>query len=238
MTINERVQKIIDELYSGNKRAFSSAVGISPNVTENIVGKRKGSPSFDVTNKIVYSIENINAEWFITGEGEMLKPEVSRHENMQGVVSESQPKYGRELLSTKPFIESVYDVKPVADSFSLAISSGQCKAIGIPVNDYDFSLRCHGNSMVNPVNPEKSIYDQDIVACRLRKSDTHIRWGEVYALATSEGYIIKKVLLSDREGYICCFSFNENDGYKPYELALTEIFDWAMVVASVRVTIW
>jgi len=238
MTINERVQRIIDELYSGNKRAFSNAVGISPNVTENIVGKRKGNPSFDVTNKIVYSLENVNAEWLLTGRGDMLKTKMPLISNTTDIASDNQQKYGKHIPIAKPFIESIYNVRPVQDSFSLIIASEQCKNLAVPVNDYDFSLRCYGNSMVNPQNLGKSIYDQDIVACKLWKSDTHIRWGEVYALVTSEGYIIKKIVESEREGYVRCVSFNEADGYNPYELALSEIFDWAIVVASVRVTVW
>lgn len=72
MSINDRIQEIIDSLYSGNKRAFSLAIGVSPSVIENIVGKRKSNPSFDVTNKIINSIENINIEWLMTGNGKMM----------------------------------------------------------------------------------------------------------------------------------------------------------------------
>lgn len=237
MTINERVKKIIDELFSGNKRAFSFAVGISPTVTENIVGKRKSSPSFDVTSKIVCSIDNINAEWLLTGHGDMLKFSEAKGSNQLSAVSDNEFGYGTSSPA-KPFIESVYDIMPVPDSFSLLIESEKCKRISVPVGDYDFSLRGYGDSMVNTENPGKSIKDHDIVACKLWKSNTHIRWGEVYALATSEGYIIKKIVPSENKGYIRCLSFNEAQGYTPYELSLSEVFDWAIVVATVDVTIW
>lgn len=61
MNINERITQIINELYAGNKRAFSLAIGASPAVIENIVGKRKSNPSFEITNKIISSIDNIDA---------------------------------------------------------------------------------------------------------------------------------------------------------------------------------
>lgn len=57
-------------------------------------------------------------------------------------------------------------------------------------------------------------------------------------MATSEGYIIKKIVPSENKGYIRCLSFNEAQGYTPYELSLSEVFDWAIVVATVDVTIW
>lgn len=42
MTINDRVKIIIETLYNGNKRRFSSAIGVAPTVIENIVGTRQG----------------------------------------------------------------------------------------------------------------------------------------------------------------------------------------------------
>lgn len=70
MTINERFQTIIDILFGGNKRAFAIHVGISPTVVENIVGKRKGKPSFDVLEKVCANA-NISAEWLLIGKGEL-----------------------------------------------------------------------------------------------------------------------------------------------------------------------
>lgn len=72
MDINERFERIINELFNGNKRAFAKAVGISPTVVENVVGTRKGKPSYDVLVKVCVNA-NISAEWVITGEGDMLK---------------------------------------------------------------------------------------------------------------------------------------------------------------------
>lgn len=52
MSINERIQTIIDEQYDKNKRAFATAVGIGATVVQNIVGTRQGKPSFDVLLQI------------------------------------------------------------------------------------------------------------------------------------------------------------------------------------------
>lgn len=71
--INDRVDLLIQEISGGNKRAFSQKIGVSATVIENIVGSRKGKPSFDVLEKIMYAIENINADWLLTGRGSMLK---------------------------------------------------------------------------------------------------------------------------------------------------------------------
>ena len=62
MTVNERFETIIRVLFGGNKRAFALHVGISPTVVENVVGTRKGKPSFDVLEKVCANA-NISAEW-------------------------------------------------------------------------------------------------------------------------------------------------------------------------------
>ncbi len=69
MTINERFELMIQILCNGNKRAFAKAVGISPTVVENIVGTRKGKPSYDVLVKVC-SNANISAEWLLLGLGD------------------------------------------------------------------------------------------------------------------------------------------------------------------------
>ena len=71
MTINERFEAVIQVLFGGNKRAFALHVGISPTVVENVVGTRKGKPSFDVLEKVCANA-NISAEWLLLGKGEML----------------------------------------------------------------------------------------------------------------------------------------------------------------------
>ena len=72
MTINERFSLIINELYNGNKRAFSLALGLTPTVIENVVGKRQGKPSYDVIEKVCANA-NISGDWLILGEGSMIK---------------------------------------------------------------------------------------------------------------------------------------------------------------------
>ena len=72
MSINERFDQVIKTLYRGNKRAFAQAIGVSATVVENVVGSRKGKPSYDVLEKICANA-NISAEWLITGNGEMTR---------------------------------------------------------------------------------------------------------------------------------------------------------------------
>ncbi|MDU1906396.1 MAG: hypothetical protein E6772_16620 [Dysgonomonas sp.] len=73
MSINKRFVQIVNTLYSGKKSSFANAIGVNPSVIENIVGRRQGNPSFEVTQKVLIANANINAEWLMTGRGSMVK---------------------------------------------------------------------------------------------------------------------------------------------------------------------
>jgi len=78
MTINNRIELIIKAL-GLNNNSFSIAIGVNPTVSHNIV-KGRNAPSFELMNKIALSFDNIDMNWLITGEGEML-----RHINKDGL---------------------------------------------------------------------------------------------------------------------------------------------------------
>jgi transcriptional regulator with XRE-family HTH domain len=89
MSINERFNKIIKTLFGGNKSAFANAIGVTPSVVDNIVGKRQGNPSFEVIEK-VSSIAEINLDWLIADRGEPF--------NFQGEAKKAQtPRHSSEF---------------------------------------------------------------------------------------------------------------------------------------------
>ena len=74
MTINEKIQKIVDDLFNGNKAAFSKKIGVKPTTISNIIGKNRASkPSSDILESIVANIPELNVYWLMSGKGEMLK---------------------------------------------------------------------------------------------------------------------------------------------------------------------
>lgn len=238
MSINSRIDELISKFYSGNKSAFAKAIGVSSSVIENIVGKRKTNPSFDVTIKIYSAIENLNPDWLLLGNGRILRsPDDSESDS---AISEIQTGYGPVLTKVaRPFIsaENEYLCRP--DAFSNAVNSGECELVVIPfIGDYDFSLFVQGNSMVNTEEPEKSIPAGSLAACRLWSDPSFIRWGEIYALATTKGYVIKRIFQSETEGYVSCESTNKRGRYKSFDLPLDEILDWAIVVGSGTFKVW
>lgn len=74
MTINERIELTIKEL-GLNNNSFAKKLNVSRTVTFNITSGRKTKPSYDLLEKIVLTFDNINAEWLLRGNGEMLTTE-------------------------------------------------------------------------------------------------------------------------------------------------------------------
>lgn len=67
-TINDRVQKLIDTQFDGNKSAFAKAVGLSVAGMSSYLGKQRRSKfSVDMVTKIVTTLD-VDARWLLTGE--------------------------------------------------------------------------------------------------------------------------------------------------------------------------
>lgn len=97
-----------------------------------------------------------------------------------------------------------------------------------------FAVRAHGISMINRKVPSRSIGENTIVVFKRVEEPMELHWGETYALATNEGYIIKKVAKSESEGMISCISYNVEDGYEPFDVPAESIYDLAEVVAVIN----
>lgn len=70
-TINDRIQKLVDNNFGGNKAAFAKAIGMIPAAISNYLGnKRRSKPPIDMVVDIIKNL-NVDAMWLLTGEGSM-----------------------------------------------------------------------------------------------------------------------------------------------------------------------
>lgn len=66
-TINDRVQKLIDTRFKGNKSAFAKAVGLPVAGMSSYLGKQRRSKfSVEMVTKIITTL-NVDARWLLTG---------------------------------------------------------------------------------------------------------------------------------------------------------------------------
>lgn len=67
--INKRMADLIS-LMGMNANSFADFMGVAPTVIYNIVGGRKSKPSFELLEKIIAKVDNVNISWLIKGTGE------------------------------------------------------------------------------------------------------------------------------------------------------------------------
>jgi hypothetical protein len=200
-------------------KTFEEACGLSSGY---VTSMRKGFGP-DKLNNVLNAYPQLNRDWLLYGEGNMLKTE------KPAVVENGIP---------------YYDV----ENFECGMPGGFGKALEkanpdgyfnfpwIKNDGNTFCVQAHGNSMVNYDDPIHSISHGSYIALR-RNTVRAIQWGEVYALATADGYIIKKLMPSEREDCVRCVSFNSED-FPPFDLPYNEIFDYAVVVGVATINLW
>ncbi|MCF8359255.1 MAG: hypothetical protein K9H26_10880 [Prolixibacteraceae bacterium] len=72
-TIHDRIKLIISH-FKMNNNSFAHKIGLtSSTVINNITGGRMSKPSFDVLSMILSAYKEIDANWLITGNGNMIK---------------------------------------------------------------------------------------------------------------------------------------------------------------------
>ncbi|MCF6183204.1 MAG: helix-turn-helix domain-containing protein [Bacteroidales bacterium] len=84
MTVNERIGLLIDKM-DYNFSSFSRKTGINQSAISKTVNGRN-NPSFDFLEKILNAFPIVNAEWLMTGKGNMFKQNVK---NIAGLIVET-----------------------------------------------------------------------------------------------------------------------------------------------------
>lgn len=105
---------------------------------------------------------------------------------------------------------------------------------GVP-RDTEFFVVASGYSMVNADNPELSIPPGALVGVASPRSDLKVRWGEVYAIATVDGLMIKQLFEIEDPEMVECRSYNP--AFPPFRIPKSEIFDIARITCTVPVYI-
>ena len=230
MSINERFDKIIKDLYNGNKKAFAQKVGVSPTVIENVVGSRKGNPSYQVLEKICANA-NISAEWLLTGRGEM----VCTDQNLQNGSAQVQNSF---ILKTDRAVDMqqvpLYELDATAGLVALFGTSKQIPVSHIVIPDLppvDGAIYVRGDSMYPLLKSGDIVLYKEIPT-----SISNILWGEMYLLSFTidgETYItIKYIQKSEDTTSVKLVSHNPH--HSPKDIPANCIQALALIKASVR----
>ena len=241
MTVNERFETIIKVLFGGNKRAFALHVGVSPTVVENIVGTRRGKPSFDFLEKVCAKA-NISAEWLLMGKGEMVmdmfefrKTPMVFHSNPEYYENKVEENHTIDKPTAHPATKQDEGIPLIPiDAMAGVLTCEQtaleyeCERYVVPMfKGADFLIPVKGSSMYPKYN------SGDIVACkRVSMTDIFFQWNKVYVIDTNQGALIKRIKPGSAPDRILIVS--DNDKYDPFELPYSAIHAVALVIGVIR----
>lgn len=170
--------------------------------------------------KIKQKYPEINQEWLLTGEGEMLKTSHTDEPRIEVPMHE----FG--FLPLIP-IDAVAGFNGV--DFP-GVTLEDCYHYYVPEFETakaDFLIRVSGSSMY----PKYS--SGDLLACRKVQEVTFIQWGKIYVIDSQQGAMVKRLFpIEGDENNLLCKS--DNDKYPPFKLPKSEIRSLSIVVGVIR----
>lgn len=101
----------------------------------------------------------------------------------------------------------------------------ECERIASPVGGAELAIRVYGDSM-SPEYPNGSL-----VYVKRVNERAFLEWGKVYVLDTCNGAVIKRLVPSERDGYVRCVSINPAPEFAPFEVSLEDVFRVFVVMA-------
>lgn len=186
---------------------FTRRLGVSPGY----VGAMRKSIPEEKVMKINEIFPDLNRDWLLYGEGEMLK--------------ESRPG-GETEVHRIPLLPVEAMAGPLQD-FSMGVSLEQCEFITSPVKGAQLAITISGDSM------EPEIHNGTIAALRRINENAFIPWGNPLVVDTENGVLVKTLYPSDLgEDYIEARSYNPR--YNPFQIPKNSIFGIYRIVGYMR----
>lgn len=216
VTTKERILHYI-ECKNIPKSKFYNDLGIKRGLLDS--DKLKASVTDVVIAKILAIYKDLNINWLLTGEGNMLRSE-SEKENIPVAHPSDSPTEGIPLIPISAM--------PGAFTGEQTVLEYECERFVVPTfKGAEFLISVKGSSMYPKYN------SGDIVACkRLPMDELFFQWNKVYVLDTDQGPLIKRVKPGSDKEHVLIVSDNEH--YEPFELPLERIYHVALVIGVIR----
>lgn len=168
-------------------------------------------------DRIINQCIDLNREWLLTGKGDMLA-----NENKSSGITTTIDASVIPMLPTSAQAGSL-------NEFVTSVRMHDCEKVVSPAKGAEFALPVTGDSM-SPEYPNGS----QIHVKRINEQ-AFIEWGKVYVLDTCNGTVIKRVVPSEREGYVRCVSINPDPIYAPFEVAFADIYGMYRVLLCLSI---
>lgn len=100
--INDRLQKIVDERFSGNQTSFAEALGKRQSSVANYLGQRRSTPSYEILKLMVERL-GVDARWLLTG----------KEYQLNGVNATNSPVSGSSVVDSQIFIGVPSEIRDI-----------------------------------------------------------------------------------------------------------------------------
>lgn len=170
--------------------------------------------------KVLECYPDLNRKWFLTGEGNMLNINESTGFALYPLIDSSKAECGKASgLAEAAMIENL----------------PQIALPGIP-RETEFFIQASGYSMLNRQNPDLSIPPASFVGLAKINSGI-IRWGEVYAIVTNDGIMLKRLFPDEEDKTaVKCVSYNSEE-FPPFSIPFDDIREVARITCVVPVIV-
>lgn len=189
--------------------AFCEAIGVSVAYVNSM--RRSIQP--DKIERIALKFPDLNTEWLMTGNGEMLKISQNSIKNSESL----------HYINVLPLSAAG---GPLND-FVMSVKDYDCEKIPTPIEGAEIAIPIAGNSMYSKY-PEGTI----VFAKKINEM-AFLEYGEVYVLSTCNGTIVKVVNKGNDEKHIKCSSLNPDQvRYQPFEIPVECVYGFYKVLGS------
>lgn len=189
-----------------SQRKFQETAMISNGFVSNI----KKSIASDTIVKISKAYPELNIDWLLEGEGEMIKHVSDKEESTF-------------FIPLMPVVAT----GGVLTEFSEGVIPDNCEHIRSPFDHADIAVPIRGDSM-SPEYPNGSI-----VFVKRINPNAFVEWGKVYVLCTCNGNIVKEVHPADDCQHIVCRSLNPFHPVADFTVDTADIYSWWIVLGCV-----
>lgn len=217
VSVSERFIKCAEYLIESrklrNQTELRQILGLSKGYVSQIMsGKRE--PSETIVSNLCARFLELNPQWIMTGEGEMLQ--------------DPGPRPGDDFVepNTVPLLP-IFAQAGSLTGWSEGVEEVKCERVISPVKDIDMAIHIYGESM-SPDIPSGSV-------CYVRRvTGKVIDYGRVYILDTVDGPVLKYLAPGTDEDHVKCISANQDPKFAPYEVEKSDILGMYRVVMCMK----
>lgn len=221
-TVKGRLQYFLKQKHMPQAE-FTRRLGVSPTY---IGAMRKSIPEEKVI-RICELFPDLNRDWLIYGEGEMLL--YAEKAIMEIACRKELTAHEVPLLPVEAFAGRLQD-------WGESVGMRQCETIMVPLRDVDFAIRISGDSM------EPNYHDGSTLLIKRINERAFIPWGHAMVIDTENGVLVKVVYpgkndnnstdFGGSDSFIEARSYNSN--YPPIRIPTSCIYGLYRVMGCIQ----